>query len=479
MRISCVGIDHRRTPVELRESVAFSGASVEEALSDLQESAMSAQVAILATCNRTEIYAAAPTDLRSHVKHWLVERSNGHGDNVGQYCYELTGEAAASHLCQVAAGIESQVVGESEILGQVKGAIRSARRAATLGPELERLFLAAVRAGKRARSETGIGQGAFSIGHCAVETAMSVLGSLNTRVVLILGAGKMAETAASHLHSRGVSTVLVANRTFSRAQELARQLGGRALRYDQLAEGLRDADIVITSTSAPHYVLLPEHVEEAMGCRDGRELFLIDIAVPRDVDPRVAQIPGVHLCDIDDLNCGVESAEKSRESEMSAVKQIAREEASGFCGWLAARRGVPLLAALRDHFGQVREEALARFAPRVNRLSREDRELLNRVTESIVKRLLHNLTVNVKRELALGNRDAADLLARVYGLDPDWSSATEPVPAGVGRLGETGINRTTQLAALSSGPGKVRLTEAEREGLSATELHEPRTAGGS
>ena len=473
LRISCVGLDHRRTPVELRECVAFSAAHLEEALCELREFAATGQVAILATCNRTEVYAAAPRDLRPDVRRWLIQRSNGNGQDLGQYFYELSDDAAASHLCRVAAGIESQVVGESEILGQIKAAIRAARSAETLGPELEKLLLTAVRAGKRVRSETAIGQGAFSIGHCAVETATSVLGPLDGRVVLILGAGKMAESAASHLYSRGVSTILVANRTLSSAQKLAQQLGGRALRYDQLSQGLRDADIVIASTSAPHYVLLLEHLEEAMAGRNGRELLLIDIAVPRDIDPRVADIPAVHLCDIDDLNCEVRSAEMSRAGEVGAAGRIAREEASDFCGWLAAREGVPLLAALREHFEGVREEALVRFGSRVNRLSAEDRELLERVTESIVKRLLHNPTVNLKRELALGNGDAADLLARVYGLEPDRSRAA----ATASRESRRGQIKRAPLSVLSSDPDEVPSRGAKREASAPGELDGARTAG--
>jgi glutamyl-tRNA reductase len=302
----------------------------------------------------------------------------------------------------------------------------------TLGPELHKMFLAAVRAGKRARSETAIGQGAFSIGRCAVDTAKAALGSLEGRTVLILGAGKIAQSAARHLLSQGAETILVANRTFSRAHEFAQELGGRALRYDQLPGGLVEADIVITSTAAPHFVLLPEHVEAAMAQRIGKELFLVDIAVPRDVDPAVEGIPGVHLCDIDHLNGGVQSAEEDRAEAIADAEGVACECAEEFCRWLAAREAAPLLTSLRERCEEARQEVLSRFSGKVERLSPADRDLLERVTASLVKRLMHGPTVNLKRELALGNGKVADLLERMYGLgsaSQEAAQSSERTPA--------------------------------------------------
>ncbi len=251
-----------------------------------------------------------------------------------------------------------------------------------------------------------------------MDTAKATLGSLEGRAVLILGAGKTAENTVRHLLSQGADTVLVANRTFSRAQELARELGGRAIRYDQLTQGLVEADIAITATSAPHFVLMPEHVEEAMTRRNGAGLFLIDIAVPRDIDPRVAAIPGVHLCDIDHLSDGVRSAQECRSEEVEVATEIACECAREFSRWLCAREAVPALTALWSRFEEVRQDQLSRFAARIQRLSSADRELLELVTRSIVKRLLHEPTVNLKHELAVGNGKAADLLVCLHGLSP-------------------------------------------------------------
>jgi glutamyl-tRNA reductase len=235
--------------------------------------------------------------------------------------------------------------------------------------------------------------------------------------MLILGAGKMAESSARSLQAQGAAAILVANRTHSRAQELARELGGRALRYDQLAEGLLQADIVISSTSAPHFVLLQEHVTEAMRGRDGRPLFLIDIAVPRDIDPQVAHIPGVHLYDIDDLGAGVEAAAAGRAAEVEAAARVADEVAEEFWSWLAVREAGPMLAALRDHFEQARQEQLRRVAPKMGRLSAADRKWVEQLTHSLVKRLLHGPTVKLKEELMRGNDSAASALTRIYGIE--------------------------------------------------------------
>ena len=423
MHILCTGLNHHSAPVEVRERLSFSGARLAAALADICALPGVEQAAILSTCNRTEVYTASSGDASAFVRAWLTVRSGLDVAVLWPHIYEVAGRDAAAHLCRVAVGVDSQVVGESEILGQVKAAMKAAKDAGALRPELEKMLSAAVRAGKRARSETGISRGAFSIGRYAVDLAKSVFGGLADRAILILGAGKIAESTARHLRAQGADPILVANRTHSRAHELAQQLGGRALRYDQLAEALVEVDIVISSTSAPHFVLLPEHIGEAMSRREGRELFLIDIAVPRDIDPQVAAIEGVHLHNIDQLGGGVDAAAACRGAEVEAAEQIAREAGDEFWEWLAAREAIPLLAALRDHFDAARREHLSRFAARIERLSPSDRKLVEELTRSLVKRLLHEPTVKLKRELIRGNGNAAEALMRVYGLEPQAREA--------------------------------------------------------
>jgi len=427
LHILCTGLNHHSAPVELRERLSFMGERLAAALADLCDLPGVQQAVLLATCNRTEVYTASSGEAGAFVRAWLTVRSGLDVGVLWPHIYDRAGRDAVLHLCRVAAGVDSQVVGESEILGQVKAAAKAAKAAATLGPELDKMLAAAIAAGKRARSETGISRGAFSIGRCAVDTARSVFGTLQGRAIFILGAGKIAESTARHLRAQGAAPILVANRTHSRAQELAQQLGGRALRYDQLAEALVEADIVISSTSAPHFVLLREHVAEAMSRRQGRGLFLIDIAVPRDIDPQVTAVEGVHLYDIDDLGGGVEAAAAGRAAEVASAEEIAREAAEEFWQWLTAREAVPLLAALRDHFEDARQDQLAKYAARIARLQPSERKLVEEVTRSLVKRLLHEPTVNLKSELARGNGNAADAIARVYDLA---SPAPGAPPAG-------------------------------------------------
>ena len=424
MHITCTGLNHHSAPVEVRERLSFSGEQLAAALSDIRGLPGVQQAALLSTCNRTEVYTASAGEASAFVRAWLIVRSGLEVSVLWPHVYEMAGRDAVAHLCCVAAGIDSQVIGEAEILGQVKQAMKAAKDAGALGLELEKMFAAAVKAGKRSRSETGIGRGAFSIGRCAVDLAKRVFGDLEGRAILILGAGKIAESTARHLRAQGADPILVANRTYSRAQELARELGGRALRYDQLAEALIEADIVISSTSAPHFVLLPEHISEAMSRRQGREIFLIDIAVPRDIDPQVAGMAGVHLYNIDQLGGGVEAAAACRAVEVEAAQKIARDAADEFCEWLAVREAVPLLAALRGHFEEARREQLAKFASHLERLSPSDRKLVEQLSRSLVKRLLHEPTVKLKRELVRGNGDAAEALVRVYGLRPRARGAT-------------------------------------------------------
>ncbi len=403
MHILCTGVSFRSAPVEFREYLAFPEDRLRPALSALRSLPGVAQAAILSTCNRTEIYTIATRDVRSAVRAWLLEQAGEAAEMLRSHLYEPAGPEAAAHLCRVAAGLDSQMIGESEILSQVKAALKAAKAAGTVGPELERIFTAAVGAGKRVRDETRISRGAFSVGRCAVETAQQKLGSLQGRTFLLIGAGKVAETTARHLCAKGADTILVANRTYSKAQELAGQLHGRALRYDQLTQGLQEADIVISSTAAPHFVLLPDQVEEAMRRREGRELLLIDIAVPRDIDPQVASIPGVHVFDIDDLCCDLEEATANRAGEVEAAEEIAEAATSDLWQWLVAREVRPLLEALRSRLMEAHQAQVTEFLPKLERLSPEDRALVDDLVATLARRFLHEATISLKEELAAGN----------------------------------------------------------------------------
>lgn len=412
MHITCLGMSFRSAPVEVRDRVAFPGELLPQALESLRFLPEVEQAAILSTCNRTEIYLFSSLPADARLRAWLLEYRGISAEDVWPYLYQLTEREATLHLCRVAAGLDSQLLGEVEILGQVKAAVAAAKQAEMLGAELERMFTAAITSGKRARSETRISRGAFSAGRCAVETATRVLGSLGGRSFLILGAGKVAESTARHLRNKGADTVLVANRTHTKAQEMAEQIGGKALRYDQLTQGLVQADIVISSTSAPHFVLLPEHVAEAMRQRGDRDLFLLDLAVPRDIDPEVAHLPRVHLYDIDDLGGDLGDAAACRAAEAQAAEVIAEEEADIFWQWLRARAAAPGLESLRARFEQAQAAHVTRLARKLERLSPEARACIEDLARGLTKRLLHEATMHLKQELVQAQR--APSLPRSY-----------------------------------------------------------------
>ncbi len=416
LHLVCVGVNHSSAPVEVRERVSFSGDRLLSAIAEIRDLPGVQQAALLSTCNRTELYLSPATVSAGSARGWLMARSGLESDLISPHIYELEDRDVAGHLCGVASGLNSQVMGESEILGQVKAAAEAAKSIGALGPELEKLFAAALKAGKRVRSETAIGRGAFSLGHCAVDAAKQVFAAVAGRTVLVLGAGKMAESTARHLRAQGADPIVVANRAHARAEELAAALGGRAIRYDQLGLALLEADIVITSTAAPHFVLLTEHVLEAMAHRKGRDLLIVDIAVPRDVDPQVSEIPGVHLYDIDDLGAAARSAAGCREAEVRTARDLSQETADEFWQWLAAREAVPLLAALQEHFERVQGEQLARFAGKMARLSPSDRAWVEQLATGIIRRLLHEPAVILKDELARGNAGILDAIACIFDL---------------------------------------------------------------
>jgi glutamyl-tRNA reductase len=421
-------VNHSSAPVEVRERVSLSGDRLLSALADVRGLPGVEQAAILSTCNRTELYLSPGVVSADSARGWLAARLGLEPDLISPHIYELKDRDVAGHLCGVASGLNSQVMGESEILGQVKGAAEAAKSVDALGPEMEKLFAAALKAGKRVRSETAIGRGAFSLGHCAVDAAKRVFVALEGRTVLVLGAGKMGESTARHLRARGADPIVVANRTHARAEELAAALGGRAIRYDQLGLALLEADIVVSSTAAPHFVLLTEHVLEAMAHRQGRDLLIVDIAVPRDVDPQVSEIPGVHLYDIDDLGAAARSAAGCREAEVRTARDISQETADEFWQWLATREVVPLLAALQEHFERVRGEQLARFSGKMTRLSPSDRAWVEQLATGIIRRLLHEPAVTLKEELARGNVGILDAIACIFDLSIETAGGDQSQP---------------------------------------------------
>ncbi len=403
MQIIQVGLDHKTAPVEIREQLALSETALQIALKALspQSNHSSGHVlegAILSTCNRLEVYAVvqdADRD-RQKIQDDLARVSGVPRETIDAYLQFRQGEEAVTHLCEVACGLDSMVLGESQIQGQVAEAHELAMSHGVASTVINSLFRAAVHAGKRARTETAINEHATSISHAAVELASQIFQDLSQKRALLIGAGEMAEVAAKNLVDNGVGSLLVVNRSLGRAASLAQQFGGEALDWHRLTQALWQADIVISSTAAPYAVLTQETVSTAMYMRRNRPLFIIDIAVPRDVEPSVGGLTNVFLYDIDDLQQVVDANLQQRRREIPRVRAIIRAEVAEFMSWFRALDVVPTIIELREHAERIREAELDRALRRLDQLSEQDRTVILTLSRRIVNKLLHEPTIRLK-----------------------------------------------------------------------------------
>jgi glutamyl-tRNA reductase len=423
MHVVLVGTSHRRAPVELRELVAFGAKRSGEIAGDLADEG---EAVALSTCNRTELYLAAE-DVESAREGAVAELTalSGLGrEELEASLYTTTDDAAALHLCRVAAGLDSMVRGEGQILGQVRAAYEASQAAGAAGPTLHRLFRHALRAGKRVRTETGIAENPASIALAAVALVERVFGELAGTRLLVLGAGKVGEQTAHGLVARGATDVVVANRSPERAAEVAARFGARATGFDALDEELAAADVVVASTSAGGFVIMPEQVEQALRGRPTRPIFFVDIAVPRDVDPEVNRLEGCYLYDVDDLERVVASGGDGRAAETARAEAIVAEEADAFRAWRLSRDVVPAIASLRAFAEAIRRDELARAERRLGGLSPTERRAVDAMTTRIVEKLLHPPTVRLKETAAgaSGTADAvlyAEAVRDLFGLAED------------------------------------------------------------
>ena len=427
MSLVCLGLSHHETPTEVRERHAFPRARMAEALIALRDYEEVREAAMLSTCNRLEIYAEIEHSRAGieQLKEFLVNFR--HGDvayDLEPYLYTLEGNAAGEHLMRVATGLDSMLIGEAEILGQIKDAYHQAQRAQSLGNTLHRLFREAINAGKAARSQTAIGNESVSVATAAIALAKEHVGSLEGKTILLVGAGKMGQTAAKRLKSDGARSVLVVNRTHERARELVARLGmGEAIELPALVAAIGAADIVITSTDASHFVLTPENVGEAMLGRLDRPLFIIDIAVPRDVDPEVALIPGVRVTDIDQLSHTIDVTLEHRRAAIPFVEEIIGEHVMFFDRWYQAQPVVPVIASLTRKAEAIREGEAERLFSRCPNLSERERMLITGMSLTIVSKLLHSAVARI-RHTASADRAEAVLQARL--IDALFELQSEP-----------------------------------------------------
>ena len=423
MSLLLVGISHRVAPVELRERVALDAEESAELARSLGVNGT--EVVCLSTCNRTELYVGGEDslDVADRAVAALAARADLGHEELRSVLYRLEEEAAAIHLFRVAAGLDSMVPGEGEILGQV----RSAYEAGQTGALLDRLFRQAIHAGKKVRTETAIAENPASVSSAAAALAEQVFGDLSACRALLIGAGKVGELAARNLTARGAHVVLVANRSHERADELAARFGARAIALEGVPDELPEVDVVVSSTGASGYVVTQEDVARTLADRKGRPLFLIDIAVPRDLDPTIHSLEGCYLYDIDDLESVVADSLAGRRREAGRAEAIVLDEAERFRAWQASRDVVPAIASLRARAEEIRETELERVRARLERLTEAERRAVEGVTARIVDKLLHAPTVKMK-EAAAGADGAvyADALRHLFDLGDDAASSRHP-----------------------------------------------------
>ena len=415
-----LGVSHKTAPLELRERLSLTEGSAVSALRELTAAAGIHEAAAISTCNRTELYliVSDPVEAESTALGVLARQAEMRPTELLGHLYSLRAGEAARHLMQVTAGLDSMILGEAEIQGQVKRAYELALVEGGTGPILNRLFRGALAAGGRAREETGINEKGVSVPSVAVELARRTLGDLAKRKVLVVGAGETAELVARALVARGVTTVFVANRHYDRAIGLAQRFQGAAVRFEELPEQLREVDIVVSATNSPHHIVERDDIAVVMEERGGKPLMLIDIAVPRDVEPACREVAGVTVYDIDDVQKIVELNASGREAEAKRAEQIIEVELDRFERWLAALDLVPTIAALRERGDEVVRRVLAENEGRWQDLSEADRDRVEAMAKAIASRLLHEPTLALRR--AAGDEDAylyVSALRELFGLD--------------------------------------------------------------
>ncbi len=417
MQVIVLGISHKRAPLVLRECLAFPPTDLEASLEAMSRCVP--EGAILSTCHRVELYAAAPDarQAETELKRFWSEQRNVPAWDFEPHVYRLTGQEAVAHLFGVACGLDSAVIGEPQILGQVRDALDHGLETGSAGRVLSNLFRQAITTGRRARTQTGINRNAASIGSAAVELAGRTVGDLCSTRVALLGAGKMGELVARNLLDKGAPEIAVVGRTPERVRQLALQCGG-AVSLSQLEDGLLNCDIVISCTSAPHHVIQRSMMERVMRERAGRPLFLVDIAVPRDIEPSVGGIDNVHLYNIDDLESAVEANVKERKAEARKAAPIISEDVEKFQRWLYTQSVVPTIIALRERADAVREAELARTSSLLSRLPERDRQRIEALTMAIQKKLLHGPIALLREQAASGDGHAtATALRDLFDLD--------------------------------------------------------------
>ena len=395
-----VGVNHKTTPVEIREKLAFTKGKIEESVDRLFNFPDIIEHTILSTCNRVEIYARAncQDSAIKAIKQFICDFHEVSPVELEDHFYSYRNEEAVEHLFRVSSSLDSMILGEAQILGQVKDAYSLAKDLRSTGLVLNQLFEKAFSIAKKVREETGIAERSVSISSAAVELAQKIFDDLENRTVMLVGTGEMAELAAKHLISYGVKTVYVTSRTYDRAANLARTLNGSALDFEAFKNELHRADIVITSTSASNFIIKKEMVEKAIHERKNKPIFFIDIAVPRDIEPDINDLENIYLYDIDDLHIVVSANMKEREKEADNAMNFISQEVTKFNNWVGTLDAVPTIVEIRKKAENIRMQEIEKTLKKISYLSEDDKKLLHQMSSSIVSKILHKPTIKLKQK---------------------------------------------------------------------------------
>jgi glutamyl-tRNA reductase len=418
MKIAVVGLNHKTADVELREKLAFNGPKLEEGLRKIKEIPSIRETVIISTCNRVEIYLHVQDVEKAYaaIKDFFVEYFEIRRDSLDTALYLHKDMAAVKHIFRVASSLDSMVVGEPQILGQLKDAFDFALEKKATGVLLNRLLKKSISVAKRVRTETRIAENAVSISFAAVELAKKIFTDLAGKSFMLLGAGEMAELAARHMMNNGVQDIIVANRTYERGCELSREFNGRAIRFEDFPVELVHTDIVICSTGASTFVLRKEHMQKVMKERKQKPVFIIDISVPRNVDPGINDMDNVYLYDVDDLQGVVDSNISERQKEAAKAEAIVEDEIETFRKWMLTLNSVPTVIALRERAEAIRKDELERFFNRFPSLGEKERKAIEGMAGAIINKLIHAPTVALKNDAEDKDMLIA-LIKRLYDLN--------------------------------------------------------------
>ena len=418
MKVLVAGLNHKIADVDVREKLAFTGSKLEEGLLRFSGLPEVDEAIILSTCNRVELYAnVSETEKAAEsIKTFLSEFHNINRDSLDNALYFYHDIEAVKHVFKVASSLDSMIVGEPQILGQLKDAFDLALAKKTTGILLNKLMKKAISAAKRVRTETRIAENAVSISFSAVELAKKIFTDLSKKVCMLLGAGEMAELAAKHLISNGVREVLVANRTFERACSLAEEFHGRPVKFEEFLQEMVRADIVICSTGAPSYIVMKSQMQKVMKERKQRQVFIIDISVPRNIDPEINDLENVYLYNVDDLQGVVDSNLFERQKEAEKAEKIIAEELETFVKWQASLDSVPTIKALREKAEEIKKEEIDKLFHKLSGIDEKEREAIEYMATALVNKLIHPPTAALKEDSE--NRDLLVAAVRkLYGID--------------------------------------------------------------